>query len=108
MNPGKYCHPGQCIFHLTKSHQSINCDFKKECDKLLQTKKSSSSASTSSSNSAGQLRHSTEEQDDSPVEIDELSDLSNDETPNDTNDDLLTYFSRVYKHYLWLVKSTLT
>jgi len=115
MNPSKYSkeieaeqcrHPGKCIFHLTKSHQTSNCDVKKECDKLLQSKKSSSSTNQSSSHHNGQLRHITEEHEAVSDVLDESSVVSNEETPNDTNDDLLIYFSRVSKHYLRLVKST--
>jgi hypothetical protein len=116
LNPKKFakeieaeqcCHPGKCIFHLTKSHQTSNCDLKKECDKIVQSKRSSSSASTSFPNGTGQLCHLTEESADKETidEADEPSIDSSDE-PNDTNDDLLTYFSRVSKHYLRLVKST--
>jgi hypothetical protein len=69
MNPKKYakeieeeqcCHPGKCIFHLTASHQTPSCDVKKECDKLLQAKKSSSTASPSSTLTTGQLHPITE------------------------------------------------
>jgi hypothetical protein len=115
MNPTKYAkeieeeqchHPGKCIFHLTASHQTTSCDVKKECDKLLQAKKSSSTASPSSTLTSGQLHHITEEEEilqDSLV--DDSSAVSNDDH-NDTNDDVLNYFSRVSNHYLRLVKST--
>jgi hypothetical protein len=44
MNPSKFRreieaeqrkHSGKCIFHLTKSHPTEECNVKKECDKLL-------------------------------------------------------------------------
>jgi hypothetical protein len=116
LNPNKFAkeieveqgrHPGKCIFHLTKSHQTSNGDLKKECDKVLQSKHTSTSASTSFSSSTGQLRHIIEEPEDKDVsdEPDEPNVDSSDEH-NDTNDDLLTYFSHVSKHYLRLVKST--
>jgi len=116
MNPGKYAkeiekeqclHPNKRIFHLTKSHLTSSCDVKKECDKLLQTKKATNSNVSSSSTAvAGQLHHITEEEDDPQDNVfDDSADVSN-EDDNDTNDDVLNYFSIVSKHYLRLIKST--
>ncbi len=99
-------HLGKCIFHLTASHQTTNCDVKKDCDKLLQAKKSSSTTHPSSTSTTGQLRHITEEEEVSQDSlVDDSSAVSNDDS-NDTNDDVLNYFSRVSNHYLRLVKST--
>ncbi len=115
MNPGKFSkeieaeqclHPGKCIFHLSKSHQTNNCDVKKECDKLLQAKKSSSNSTVPSTSTSGRLRHITEEEDGSQdIEFDYSSVASNADSSNDTNDDVLSYFSRVSNHYLRLVKT---
>jgi len=66
MNPEKFAkeleaeqckHPGKCIYHLSKTHPTIQCDVKKECEKLLLAKKSSGNNQSTSQASQGQLRH---------------------------------------------------
>jgi hypothetical protein len=32
-------HSGKCIYHLSKSHPTADCNIKKECEKLLMDKK---------------------------------------------------------------------
>jgi hypothetical protein len=120
MNPDKFCkqieneqktHTGKCLYHLTKSHQSSNCAVKKECDRLLALKKNGDSSGGSNStrsgpNPAGQLCHLTEVVDeviDETVE-DTSDDCFSKEVANDTNDEILNYFSHVSKHYLRLAK----
>jgi len=114
MNPEKFAkdieaeqckHPSKCIYHLSKTHPTSQCDVKKECDKLLLAQKSSGSNQNNSQSVHGQLRHITEVsiQEDVPEDSD---DVSNEDFHNDTNDAVLNYFSCVTKLYLCLVKST--
>jgi hypothetical protein len=117
MNPSKFCkdieaeqckHPNKCIYHLSKTHPTEDCSVKKECVKLLSAQKSSSHSTSSSvqSGTVGQLCHITEElsQDEEPI-YKEL-DVSNENTiHNDTNDEVLSYFSHITRHYLHLVKT---
>jgi hypothetical protein len=65
MNPSKFHreieaeqrkHLGKCIFHLTKSHSTDECNVKKECDKLLVDHKNGTSSSSQNAGSTGQLR----------------------------------------------------
>jgi hypothetical protein len=65
MNPSKFHreieaeqrkHLGKCIFHLTKSHSTDECNVKKECDKLLVDHKNGTSSSSQNADSTGQLR----------------------------------------------------
>jgi len=51
MNPTKYRqelsseqqkHPGKCIYHLSATHTTSNCNIKKECEKILASKRSES------------------------------------------------------------------
>lgn len=124
MNPDKFCqlieneqktHTGKCLYHLTKSHQSQNCAVKKECDRLLTMKRNeissvgSNSSTKSGSTSRGQLRHLTEitkEVIDESVE-DTTALCFPEELTNDTNVEVLNYFSHVSKHYLHLAKHNL-
>jgi hypothetical protein len=117
LNPGKYKkeieqeqqkHLDKCIFHLTKSHSTEDCNLKRECDKIIQArKKSGPTQGGQQSNSTGQLRHLTEEifedaaQPDDPLLIDD--DIS---SSNDTNEESLYYFARISNHYLRLVNSS--
>jgi hypothetical protein len=114
MNPDKFAkeieaeqckHPGKCIYHLSKTHPTSQCDVKKECDKLLLAKNSSGGNQRTSQTTQGQLRHITEdfvqEEDD-----EECEEVSSEEFPNDTNEAVLNYFTCVTKHYLQLVRST--
>jgi hypothetical protein len=115
LSPSKYCkgikqeqkkYPDKCIFHLSKSHPSADCNVKKECDKLIHSKKSSS-ISSDQTVKTGTLCHITEEIFEDAAEV-VVSDSHTDEVPdNDTNKDALLYFARVSKHYLRLVKSSL-
>jgi hypothetical protein len=112
LNPVKYCqlieaeqkkHPGKCLFHLTKSHQTSNCAVKKECDQIVASKSNNASSVSGSLATSGQLRHLT---DDSSEEIVEESvDLTAEEQSNVTNDDVLHYFACITNHYLHLIKS---
>jgi hypothetical protein len=110
MNPVKFAkeieeeqakHPGKCIYHLSKTHPTSQCDVKKECDKVLLTKKSSGSTSGNNQQVHGQLRHITEEvsQMDDPEDSEDASD---EDIHNDTNEAVLNYFTCVSKHYLWV------
>jgi len=92
---------GQCLYHLSKAHQTPNCFVKKECDKsLLETKNGSSSASPSTLQS-GNLRHITDDIIDDVPE-DELLDEECEDNSNDTNEAVLAYFARMSNHYLRL------
>jgi len=116
LNPSKFCkeieaeqckHPNKCIYHLSKTHQTEECSVKKECDKILGNKKSPipSNHSSAISGSHGQLRHITEEiSQDEELPADENEVSSEDDIHNDTNEEVLSYFSRVTRHYLRLVK----
>ncbi len=89
-----------CLFHLSKSHPTADCNVKKECEKLLAEQKAKNSSATAST--TGRLRHIQEDifedvLDDSLPEVEQ--------EPNDTNDELLHYFARVTNHYLRLVRS---
>jgi hypothetical protein len=114
LNPTKFCqlieserqkHPGKCLYHLTKSHQSANCAVKKECGRIIAAKSTSNSSDPSSSPSTvtGQLRHLTEESYEDAIK-DVSEDVVLQDTPNNTNDEVLHYFARVTNHYLCLVK----
>jgi hypothetical protein len=113
MNPTRYCQeitceklkfPEKCIYQLTSTHTTESCNIKKECDKIITSKKSASTSahSGSSSTTSGQLKHLTEEEFEDAVESDakEESDLGNDTYESD-----LLYFACVSNHYLRLVKS---
>jgi hypothetical protein len=94
-------HPGKCIYHLTKSHPTTDCNVKKECDKLLAGNKDSSTTSVSS----GQLRNVKEDMFEDAVS-DDIEDVLPETPSNDTNKDDLYYFARLSNHYLHLVKAS--
>ncbi len=95
---------GRCMYHLTKSHTSVDCHVKKECDRVLAAaRRSSSNTAVSSDSNNGQLRHLTEEVFEDAVDQD--NDVSYVETTNDTNEVDLLYFARVSNHYLRLVRN---
>jgi hypothetical protein len=90
---------------LSKSHPTADCNVKKECFKLIHSRKSNS-ISSDLTITTGALCHITE---DCFVDAigDEVEDSSED-VPNDTNEASLHYFSRVTNHYLRLAKSSST
>jgi hypothetical protein len=124
LSPITYCkeisqeqkkYPDQCIFHLSKSHQTADCNLKRECDRiLLAQKKNGSPQGRSTSNSSsqegqptasGHLRLITEDEfvdaemhAVSAIDIDDVAD-------KDTNECDLIYFARLSNHYLRLVKN---
>jgi len=97
---------GKCLYHLSKSHQTADCLVKNECEKILASKKATSSASHSTNSSSGQLRHITEETFEDVVGNSVDADDSTEDYSNDTNEEVLHYFTHVTNHYLRLVKST--
>jgi len=110
MNPTRYCqdiateqnkYPGKCIYHLSSTHSTTNCNVRKECDKLLSANKPSAS-SGSTSGVHGQLRHLTEETFEDAIETETKDDPHE---SNDTNESDLLYFCRVSNHYLRLARS---
>jgi hypothetical protein len=127
LNPAKFSkeilleqqkYPGQCIFHLTKTHLTEDCNLKRECDKIIQAKRRSNanqggSASNSSSQggqtsgASGHLRLVTEEVFADANMHEDLAEVVADECDgNDTNEADLYYFARLSNHYLRLVKNT--
>jgi hypothetical protein len=113
LNPTKYFkeiemeqnhHPGKCIYHLSKSYLTEDCNVQKECLKLLATSKGNTKPVSSST--MGQLHHIQEEtfedavSEDLPV-VDTLVDCS-----NDTKEDSLYYFACLTNHYLHLVQNS--
>jgi hypothetical protein len=87
---------------LSSTHSTANCNIKKECDRILASKRSESGdASNSSSSVTGQLRHLTDESFEDAVESEPRDEI---EPCNDTNESDLLYFARVSNHYLRLVK----
>jgi hypothetical protein len=99
-------HLNKCIYHLSKTHQTSNCAVKKECNKILEAKKSSDSVTPATSTRTGQLRHLTEEEFSDAVTDDVTLDADCVTKGNDTNEAALMYFSRISKDYLRLVKSS--
>jgi len=114
LNPSKYCkdikqeqkkYPDKCIYHFSKSHLTADYNVKKECDKLIHSKKSSSISSDHTVKTRT-LRHITEEIFEDATDIVD-SDSNTDEVPDyDTNEDSLLYFTRLSKHYLRIVKNS--
>jgi hypothetical protein len=93
-----------CIFHLSKTHHTNDCHVKKECDKLRASKSPSSTTSSASTSSVqGQLRHLTDQGDFEDSVFEDVSDSIDDVPINDTNREVLNYFSRLTNHYLRLV-----
>jgi len=72
----------------------------------LEAKKSSDSVTPTTSTRTGQLRHLTEEEFSDAVTDDVTLDADCDTNGNHTNKVALMYFSRISKHYLFLVKSS--
>jgi len=94
--------PNHCIYHLTRTHATMDCHVKKDCDKVIAAKCSNQNNSTSSAvsgTSTGQLRHLTEEVFEDAVDLD-VVDESLDQPSNDTNEVDLLYFARVFNHHL--------
>jgi hypothetical protein len=119
MQPAKYCQEIQkeqlkyldmCLFHLSKTHATNDCYVKKECSKNSSSKATTGIASSSGqpTSSPGQLRHSTESLDFEDAVDGDVSDSVADLTINDTNQEVLNYFSRVTNHYLRLIRSSPT
>jgi hypothetical protein len=111
MNPSKFKnaieaeqrkHSGKCIYHLSDTHQTPNCNIKKECDKIL-SEKQTPNATTSSS---GQLRHITEDSFEDAVDTDVCENIVTDAFCNDTNEESLQYFVQVSNHRLRLVRNS--
>jgi hypothetical protein len=118
MNPAKHRadleaeqikYSGRCLYHLTKSHCTDDCHVKKECNKLLASKRTHSATNPSqhsaTGTSPGNLRHITEETYEDAVEQEDTKDDSSVHSHNDANESDLLYFARVSKHYLRLVKN---
>jgi hypothetical protein len=115
MNPTKFCqeiereqccHLGKCIYHLAKSHPTVKCGVKIECDEILAARKKSKQQNATSS-TTGQLRHVTEETF-ADAETEEVPDAAIDTSGNDNNEESLYYFVCLtnHYHYLRLVKSS--
>jgi hypothetical protein len=110
MNPTRYRqeisseqqkYPGKYIYHLSSTHSTANCNIKKECDRILASKRSESGdASISSSSVTGQLRHLIDDSLEDAVESEPRDEI---EPCNDTNESDLLYFARVSNHYLRLI-----
>jgi len=111
--PDKYCkeiayeqrkYPNKCIYHLSETHCTADCHIKKEDEKMGIFQKQKGTTATNPTSHTGQLRHITEEKfmdaasDDFPV-VDESN-------GNDTNEDTLLYFTRLFNHYLRMVKTS--
>jgi len=107
LNPTKYCteiegeqrkYPGKCIYHLSKSHPTHDCNIKKEPEKLV-TEQKKLPNSSSSSIPSDQLQNLKEE-----IFEDAVADVSHDVVPdsgsNDTNEDKLNMFNHLKNHYL--------
>ncbi len=89
INNEQRCHPNKCIYHLSKMHQTAECNVMKECDRLLVARQTIVSGNTSST--LGQLCHITDEVfEDTVLEDfqDTVVDLS-----NDTYQDVLNCFA---------------
>jgi hypothetical protein len=85
-------HVGKCIYHLSKSHLTSECNVKKECDKIL-AKKKVSGTSASTSVSSGHLRNLKEEVFEDAI-MDDSCDTLLVSDSNDTNENDLYYFAR--------------
>jgi hypothetical protein len=111
MNPEKFKndleveqqkYSGRCIYHLCDNHLTQNCNVKRECEKLLTTKKSSPSPLAQT----GQLRHISKESLDDDIVSDSNDAFVSEDMTNDTNEASLYYFACVINHYLCLVRSS--
>jgi hypothetical protein len=124
LSPAKFCkeitqeqqkYPDQCIFHLTKTHLTSECNLKRGCDRIIASKKKSGNPQGgSSSHSLGQQAHSSPSSGHLRLITEEVfSDANMQEEftetepsfieNNDTNDADLIYFARLSNHYLRLV-----
>lgn len=114
LNPTKYSHeldaayhkyPGQCIYHLSKTHLTPACFIKKECEKSLVDNVSGTTPTTLSSSATARLHHMMDDEfeDASPNEL--IVDCD-DSSSNDTNDAILAYFARMSNHYLRLASAS--
>jgi len=128
LSPMKYCkeisqeqkkYPDQCIFHLTKSHPTEDCNIKRECDKIILARQKSITTQGGSnthsltqggqSTSSGHLRLITEEEFlDAEMHAEPSSVDTTEVEGNDTKEVDLFYFARLSNHYLRLVKSTVS
>jgi hypothetical protein len=101
--------PGRCLYHLSKTHSTVDCNVTKECNKLIASKRNASASngsnSSGTSSTTGNLRHITEEVYEDAIDAVDPKDESNVHSDNDTNETDLLYFARVSKHYLRLVKN---
>jgi len=101
--------PDMCIFHMSKTHQTHDCHVKKECDKLHAAKSPLGTSNPGGTQSVtGQLRHVTDQTDVEDELFEDVSDSVTDVPINDTNQEVLHYFSRMTNHYLRLVRNTST
>jgi hypothetical protein len=98
---------GRCIFHLTTSHATNDCNVKKDCNRQIASKRSQSSTTTSQGSGTNQvaLRHITEEVFEDALDQTEEPDEPSNHLTDDTNESDLLYFARVSKHYLRLVRN---
>lgn len=110
MHPSKFCHeikseqchcPGKCLCHLSKTHQTVDCTVKKECDKFLAAQKETKTQ-PSVSNTVGQLHYITKDFFKDAV-TDDSADALLDHS-NDTKEDELHYFAHMTDHYLHLAR----
>jgi hypothetical protein len=85
-------YPGQCIYHLSKTHLTSSCFIKRDCEKLLAEGPSSSPQVSSSPPTSICLRHITDETF-KDASTDELLADYEDSSTNDTNDAVLAYFA---------------
>jgi len=101
--------PDMCIFHMSKTHQTHDCHVKKECDKLRAAKSPLGTSNPGGTQSVtGQLRHVTDQTDVEDELFEDVSDSVTDVPINDTNQEVLHYFSRMTNHYLRLVRNIST
>jgi hypothetical protein len=107
MSPVKFCKkieamqcrcPGQCIFHLSKTHSTSACFIKKECNRSVKENVGQLSQSKDTITS-GNLHHITDEKVIEDIMEESFVD-SLEHSANDTNDDVLAYFTRMSNHYL--------
>lgn len=93
-------------------HSTEDCAVKKECDRIVAARTSNSgntgsgtagSGTVVNSTNTGRLRHITEE---SEKQVDSDVFQEAEEMHNDTNQDILNYFTRVTNHYLRLARFT--
>jgi hypothetical protein len=98
-------HSGKCIFHLSKSHTTADCNIRKECDKIIVDKKET--VTMHSTSGSGHLHHIQDDMFEDALSEDIVAD-SIAYSPNDTNEDDLLYFACMTNHYLCLVKTSMS